>query len=599
LKQSFRKKIDYCILLYMLSVIGTLLATHIMLELGCHYGRITYIFTLYFMDIKYAAYNLLIYGALLSVLVLITGRIWLGELIISVLAAIISIINYYVIQWHGTPLTLQEAKNVKTALNVIKSYRIVVYKHVWYILVVLFINVLIVILCKHYFGVQLKQRKIRKTLLISSVVELAVLSVWGYYLVPEDPVTWDWRGGYQQYGYAFTTISRAIRFSDPVVKPEGYDDFDYGTISNLHKHNTEDIMYPDIIMILNETLYDPSVIINMETDAPYNKYFYGFDKWGERMHAVVPQAGGGTNKTEYELLTSNSMELLPDVTPFNVLKMSNADSIVSFLKQFGYYTIAMHPGEPTSYNRKYAFECLGFDEVYFGNDFLELEKYKDRVWPTDESVYRNMLQVYTKTKESNQPIFLYMLTYQNHGGFDTSDSNNDIIHVRGEYGGYNEQLNEYLTSISLSDTAFRDLKDYFFDSEHQVIISMLGDHCPDFMPDMVQDISGEVDEILIRSTPLVIWSNYGTEESVETVSVNYIAPMICEKAKIPLSEFYQYLLDLKKSAPILTSMGYYITNDGEKYKYQEGPEKDNIAVYHYMEYDRITQRHDFDVNIYR
>lgn len=238
MKQSFRKKIDYCILLYMLSVIGTLLATHIMLELGCHYGRITYIFTLYFMDIKYAAYNLLIYGALLSVLVLITGRIWLGELIISVLAAIISIINYYVIQWHGTPLTLQEAKNVKTALNVIKSYRIVVYKHVWYILVVLFINVLIVILCKHYFGVQLKQRKIRKTLLISSVVELAVLSVWGYYLVPEDPVTWDWRGGYQQYGYAFTTISRAIRFSDPVVKPEGYDDFDYGTISNLDKHYT-------------------------------------------------------------------------------------------------------------------------------------------------------------------------------------------------------------------------------------------------------------------------------------------------------------------------------------------------------------------------
>ena len=210
-----------------------------------------------------------------------------------------------------------------------------------------------------------------------------------------------------------------------------------------------------------------------------------------------------------------------------------------------------------------------------------------------------MVREYEEAAETNQPVFLYMLTYQNHGGFETSDAKNDTIHVSGDYNGYNEQLNEFLTSVSLSDTAFHDLMDYFSNSERQIIVCMLGDHCPDFMPEMVQNISGEVDEILIRSTPLVIWSNYGAEESVETVSVNYIAPIVCEAAKIPLSEFYQYLLDLKDTAPILTSMGYYITNDGEKYKYQEGPEKDNIAVYHYMEYDRITQRHDFDVNIYR
>lgn len=218
MKHSFQKKIFYSILIHMLSIVVTLLAAHIMLELGCHYGRITYIFTLYFMEIKYAVYNLLIYAALLSLLVLFTGRLWLGELITSVLAAIISIINYYVIQWHGTPLTLQEAKNAKTALNVLKPYRIIVYKHVWYILIVLFISVLIAILCKHFFGEPFKQRKIRNCSLISLLVELAVLSVWGYRLIPEDPITWDWRVGYQQYGYAFTTISRAIRFSDPALR---------------------------------------------------------------------------------------------------------------------------------------------------------------------------------------------------------------------------------------------------------------------------------------------------------------------------------------------------------------------------------------------
>lgn len=50
---------------------------------------------------------------------------------------------------------------------------------------------------------------------------------------------------------------------------------------------------------------------------------------------VVPVAGGGTNKSEYELLTSNSMELMntSSTDPFNILKLKNANSVVSILKQ--------------------------------------------------------------------------------------------------------------------------------------------------------------------------------------------------------------------------------------------------------------------------
>lgn len=601
MKCSFRKDLNNDIPLPEISVIGTLLAAHVMLELGCHYGRITYIFTLYFMEVKYAVYNLLIYAAILSLIIFITGKIFLGEVVFCFCTGIIAIINYYVIQWHGTPLTIQEVQNAKTAFNVLRSYRFVVYKHVGYILIVLLISIILNYSC-NYFDNRKRTRshnKTRKQSLVSISVELLILITWGYNLIPEDPVTWDWRGGYQQYGYAFTTISRAIRFADIVIKPEGYDEFDYGRISSLEKHTTEEMVYPDIILILNESFYDPRVAINIETDAPYLGFFNGLDRC-IKGYAVVPLAGGGTNKTEYELLTSNSMELLPDVTPFNVLNLSNAESIVSFLKQYGYYTIAMHPGERTSYNREYAFECLGFNEVNFSKDFLDLERYKDRVWPTDESVYQNMIRKYEETAKTNEPIFLYMLTLQNHGGYETSDQKNDIIHVSGEYSGYEDELNEYLTSISLSDAAFHELIDYFSNSDRQVVVCMLGDHCPDYMQEMVHKTLGEVDEVSMRSTPFVIWSNYNITDSCrETVSVNYLAPMLCEEAGLPLSAYYHYLLDLKNEAPVLTAMGYYISLDGQLYQYQEGPVKDNITVYHYMEYDRIKQRYDFDKNIYK
>ena len=49
------------------------------------------------------------------------------------------------------------------------------------------------------------------------------------------------------------------------------------------------------------------------------------------------------NSTEYEMLTSNSLILMPSITPFNWLNLYNANSVVSYLKGLGYTTMAAHP----------------------------------------------------------------------------------------------------------------------------------------------------------------------------------------------------------------------------------------------------------------
>ena len=53
-------------------------------------------------------------------------------------------------------------------------------------------------------------------------------------------------------------------------------------------------------------------------------------------HTISPHVGGGTNSTEYEMLTSNSLILMPSITPFNWLNLYNANSVVSYLKGLGY-----------------------------------------------------------------------------------------------------------------------------------------------------------------------------------------------------------------------------------------------------------------------
>lgn len=34
-------------------------------------------------------------------------------------------------------------------------------------------------------------------------------------------------------------------------------------------------------------------------------------------HTISPHVGGGTNSSEYEMLSSNSLMLMPSITPFN------------------------------------------------------------------------------------------------------------------------------------------------------------------------------------------------------------------------------------------------------------------------------------------
>jgi hypothetical protein len=69
--------------------------------------------------------------------------------------------------------------------------------------------------------------------------------------------------------------------------------------------NTYNVLekYPDIILILNESFFDLSVYNNIQTDLDYLADFYSVEgaTYG---YAIAPYIGGGTNDSEFELLTS-------------------------------------------------------------------------------------------------------------------------------------------------------------------------------------------------------------------------------------------------------------------------------------------------------
>ena len=549
------------------------------------------------MRIRVIALNLGTISVFLTFLLLLCRRVWLSCAITAFVSGVVAIINHYVIFLHGQPLSFLVLKNFRTAMNVLGAYSLPIHNSVLATaaaMVFVLLSCLIVRRC----AAELSGRWmwIRSAVLL--VCSLCVL-YFGYFstepVKPRKTISWLWSPAYTQYGYAACTLETLLQSFQAVSKPEGYTDaaLDAAADAALDAADgaSAGTQTPDVILILNETFYDLRMLTDLQTDVPYLSHIESMDDLLTG-YAVVPSAAGGTNSSEYELLTGNSLQLLPGVTPFNILDLNDACSIVSVLEQLGYYSIGCHPETPENYNRKYGYTALGFDRVFFKEDFLGKERPPGRNFFSDESVYREMLGWYEESP-ADQPRFLYCLTIQNHGAWENGPSEHDTVHVLDDYGDRTDDLNEFLTCISRSDEAFYGLTEYFAAQERPVILCMVGDHSPS-IDTAVADPTLSEEELSLRrrSVPLLIWANFPLPETeLGTMSLNYVVPTLLELAGIQMPPYYSYMTELREQVPVLTSIDRYVTADGSVHSYSDTtPFTEAINSYFYLEYNNLSRQ---------
>jgi len=125
-----------------------------------------------------------------------------------------------------------------------------------------------------------------------------------------------WVNSYQKYS------TEVINRNLPEM-PDGYraDHLDDLEITQKAEPSADP---PYIILILNESFFDLSILTHLETDVPYLENIQTRENTIQG-YALNPT--GVTNSSEYELLTSNSLRLI-EYSPFNYLDLQNANSIV-------------------------------------------------------------------------------------------------------------------------------------------------------------------------------------------------------------------------------------------------------------------------------
>lgn len=546
----------------------------------------------------YLLLNLLTLGVFLGILWIIFGRMWLAGVICSGVCAVLSIVNYFVIAYHGMPLSFQLLQNLSTAMNVISGYSFPIDSVVRCLIGVFLLNAGICLIYRKFLSPAVLSGKQRLIGLLIFSLYTSTVAVWGYLgssaVKPRSTIGWLWSDSYSEYGFPACTVESFQNLFDVVSQPEGYSPEAVEAISIPEAADAQ-TETPDVILILNESYYDLSLISDVETDVDY---LAPLDEIPGllRGYAVVPGNGGGTNNSEYELLTSNSLYLMPGIVPFNTLDLNGANSIAGHFNALGYDTLGSHSESGSNYSRSYGYPALGFQKCYFSEYFSDSHPDKRGWVRCDGSLYSDLIRWYGEAPE-DRPKFQYLLTIQNHGSWDLVGPEYDQVHTLSDHGSYNEIMNEYLTGILKSAQYFRDLTQHYAQSEHPVIICMVGDHGPNFLSAVASpDLTESEFNLLCRTVPLYIWANFPLEgENLGTMSMNYVVPTLLDLAHISLSPYYRYQLELKKSVPILTAYGSYFDAQGQEYLYDSddnSPYRQAVDDYFYLEYYNLQSTRD-------
>ena len=562
----------------------------------------------------YAPLNALTAFCLTLILFAVLGKWSRATGISGAVFTVIALINYYTRDLHGSALMPQDILNMGTAAEVMSSYTLKITKDVVTI-ALLYLPILAIVFVQAQLVKGAPKHanwKMRGVRVAGSALGVFLVMFFGYFgpvtIKPKTTYGWAWQNTYYTYGYLAGTIEATSLMSDPIIEPENYTDTAAQTaaqkagdyVAPASPESAED--YPDVVLILSESFYDFDLVTDLQADTdimPVTKNLpnsvYG--------HTISPHVGGGTNSTEYEMLTSNSLILMPSITPFNWLNLYNANSVVSYLKGLGYSTMAAHPYTNSNYRRDSAWLALGFDETHFQSDFTTQETYGDRPYQTDSATYRDWEKMYEAMPE-DKPRFSFLVSIQSHGDYDMNDASLDIVHAGTDYGEYDELMNEYLSCIKMTDAAVQELCDYFTEqyekTGRKVIVAMAGDHAPSFVKHVADASFAATDndlQILERSTPFFIWANYPLEHAAAATSTTdplnrmdmvMLTPTLLQQAGLPLSDYYKYLLEMKHNTPVVTAANDYMKVDGTTAEYGTDPALDEWAKgYLALEYNNI------------
>ncbi len=243
---------------------------------------------------------------------------------------------------------------------------------------------------------------------------------------------------------------------------------------------------PDIVVILSESFFDPTIMNGYPPGTDLTPNLHRLAQHGTSGWLHVPTFGGGTIRTEFEVLTGLSLRYFPEVQfPYLQIHEKRIPGIVRLLARDGYETLAVHGNSPGFWNRTEAFKELGFDKFISIGNFPPDDEATDGKYMSDKAFTDEVLR---QLPDSGPPRFVLGISIEAHGPYDQDygiDTRaRDAIPVPPGVTDpeAKRELRNYLYHMQHADQQLGRLVDTLARRNRRTLVLFFGDHLPALVP---------------------------------------------------------------------------------------------------------------------
>ena len=407
------------------------------------------------------------------------ARPWAAYLLSAVPFLTLALANYYKIQLRGDPVLASDLRLLRTAGGIMGNYSFELSAPVGIVAAGFVTMLLLSILLLR------REHMSRHERLAGLMLLLSLTLAGGFELYPDADIyektansglinPWSETEIYVSRG---TTYPFLYSVQDMLPNaPSGYRESEAS--STLASYEDQDIPEGEKITVVGIMLEAFSDM----TDFPVLDEVPAIHKIYEPLHELEERSvsgrlltnifAGGTVDTEWGYLTGYS-----EHEEFR----SPVNTYVRYFKSQGYDALYRHPGYSWFYNRSNVNESLGFDECVFNDTgFGDLISISDALYHSDKVLVDYLLNDIDSRTETDDPLFLFSVSYQNHGPYPSETYWEE--YVTPEKNGWSMQtccvINNYLAGIRSTINEMCRMTEELEGRDEPIVFVFFGDHKP-------------------------------------------------------------------------------------------------------------------------
>lgn len=493
------------------------------------------------------------------------------------------VISHYKLQFRGEPLLPSDIFLSKEAVEISAYFKDIISTNE---IIVALIIVLIVFIGIYFLPKEEYQKNRKSKSKYAFIALMCFLSLYMEFIPLGEYfsirlINWDQKWNYDENGFLLGFILDTKSLYVP--KPRGYSE---GRIKEIIQNSPDNEVAqdfkPNIIFVQSEAFWDPTLLKGISFSRDPIPFFHQLQKTQTHGISVAPVYGGGTVNTEFEALTSFSTQFLPKgMMPFVQYVHKPMDSLASVLSKQGYQSIGVHTFDNWFYRRDKVYKDFGF-ERFVSSEFFNRPKYSGE-FISDMELSKRVLE---EINQSKKPDFVYAVSMEAHGPYDTHPKNN--IQIKGNLSKESREiLGTYISSISDADRSLEMLINELKKKNEPTIVVFYGDHLPMLGKDYqvyretnyFQNDRSYDQYLKMYGVPFVIWDNFSTKKEELRLSTSFLGPYVLHLAKKEGSYLTNYLYNLYKSGTSLIVR--------EDYWKEEKMSEDQTNDYRLLQYDLL------------